>query len=319
LIKSIDSFIIDKVSEIRETVGDERVLLGLSGGVDSAVTAALISRAIGSSLICVYINHGLMRKDETKQVKEAFEGHFDLELISVDASDMFFTRLKGATDPECKRKIIGAAFIDAFAKEAEKLGDIAYFAQGTIYPDIVESGTEAGTSLVKSHHNVGGLPDNIGFKGIIEPLRDLYKNEVRLVGEALGLPTSLTQRQPFPGPGLGVRVLGELTREKVEIVRESDAILREEIDRTGLSRDIQQYFAMLPNVQSVGIKNGGRTYEHVVALRAMTSSDFMSGDFARIPYETLARISERITAEVRGVNRVVYDITPKPPACVEWE
>jgi GMP synthase (glutamine-hydrolysing) len=316
---TMEDFIERKVNEIRETVGDERVLLGLSGGVDSSVAAALISKALGKKLICVYIDHGLMRKDETLQVKTAFGGHFDMELIAVDASEMFFGKLAGVTEPEQKRKIVGAAFVEAFAEQAKLAGEVAFLAQGTIYPDVIESGGAAGASVIKSHHNVGGLPENIGFKGIIEPLRMLFKDEVRKVGEKLGLPEELVWRQPFPGPGLTVRILGEVTRPKAEIVRESDAILQEEIRRAGLTRQIQQYFTVLPGVSSVGVKGDERSYEYIVAIRAVETSDFMTADFFRIPYDVLARISERIVNEVAGVNRVVYDVTTKPPASIEWE
>jgi len=318
-MNSIEEFSRQKIQEIRETVGEARVLLGLSGGVDSAVTAALISRAIGKRLVCIFVDHGLMRKDEPEQVRGAFQAHFDMDFIGVDAGALFFERLRGVTDPEEKRKRIGAAFIEVFAREADKLGSIEYLAQGTIRPDVVESGTEDGTSLVKSHHNVGGLPASIGFRGLIEPLRSLYKNEVRAVGEALGLPAEIVWRQPFPGPGLGVRVVGEVTPEKVAAVRESDAILREEIDNAGLSRDIQQYFTVLTGARSVGVTNGARTYGHVMAIRAVNTDDFVTGSWARIPYDVLERVSARIVGEVPGVNRVVYDITAKPPAAIEWE
>ena len=318
-MNSIEEFSRQKIQEIRETVGEARVLLGLSGGVDSAVTAALISRAIGKRLVCIFVDHGLMRKDEPEQVRGAFQAHFDMDFIGVDAGALFFEQLRGVTDPEEKRKRIGAAFIEVFAREADKLGSIEYLAQGTIRPDVVESGTEDGTSLVKSHHNVGGLPASIGFRGLIEPLRSLYKNEVRAVGEALGLPAEIVWRQPFPGPGLGVRVVGEVTPEKVAAVRESDAILREEIDNAGLSRDIQQYFTVLTGARSVGVTNGARTYGHVMAIRAVNTDDFVTGSWARIPYDVLERVSARIVGEVPGVNRVVYDITAKPPAAIEWE
>ncbi|MDR1262376.1 MAG: glutamine-hydrolyzing GMP synthase [Oscillospiraceae bacterium] len=316
---SMETFIQQKLSELRSRIGAGRVLLGLSGGVDSAVTAALLSKAIGGQLTCVYVDHGLMRKDETEQVREAFEGHFDMRLIQADASDLFFSRLKGVVEPERKRKIIGAAFVGVFAAEAAKLGAIEFLAQGTTYPDVIESGQAAGAAVIKSHHNVGGLPDNIGFNGLIEPVRMLFKDEVRAVGEKLGLPESLVWRQPFPGPGLAIRCLGEVTRDKIDIVRASDAILREEIAKAGLARDIQQYLTVLTGVRSVGVMGDERTYENAIAIRAVTTDDFMTSDWARVPYDVLARISSRIVNEAPRVNRVVYDITTKPPASIEWE
>lgn len=313
------SFAQMKIAELRETIGDGRVLLGLSGGVDSSVAAALISRAIGKRLTCVYIDHGLMRKNETEEVRDAFTNNFDIDLVCVDASERFFTALKGVDEPETKRKRIGAAFVEAFAAEAAKLGRVDYLAQGTIYPDVIESGAAIGAATIKSHHNVGGLPENIGFKGLVEPIRMLFKDEVRAIGRELGLPESFVNRQPFPGPGLAIRIIGEVTPEKAFIVRESDAILRDEIAKAGLAQSISQYFTVLTGVHTVGVMGDERSYDNVVAIRAVTTDDFMTGDFARIPYPTLARISERIVNEVRGVNRVVYDVTTKPPASIEWE
>ncbi|GHV27682.1 GMP synthase [glutamine-hydrolyzing] [Clostridia bacterium] len=316
---SMESYANDKIREIRDMVGAERVLLGLSGGVDSSVAAALISRAIGKQLTCVYIDHGFMRKDETLEVGQAFTNNFEVDFVAVDASERFFADISGISEPETKRKRIGAAFIDEFARQSARLGSFAYLAQGTIYPDVIESGAATGAAVIKSHHNVGGLPKDIGFSGLIEPLRMLFKDEVRRLGIALGLPESLVWRQPFPGPGLAIRVMGEVTPEKVAIVRESDAILRDEIAKAGLARIINQYFTVLTGVRSVGVMGDERTYNYAVAIRAVTTDDFMTGDWARIPHDTLAAISERIVNEVNGVNRVVYDITTKPPASIEWE
>ncbi|GHU70244.1 GMP synthase [glutamine-hydrolyzing] [Clostridia bacterium] len=316
---SMDTFIQEKITELRERIGGGRVLLGLSGGVDSAVTAALLSKAIGSRLTCVYVDHGFMRQDETEEVREAFEGHFDMRLIQTDASELFFIRLEGVDEPERKRKIIGATFVEVFAQEAAKLGEVDFLAQGTTYPDVIESGAATGAAVIKSHHNVGGLPANIGFNGLIEPIRLLFKDEVRAVGERLGLPEHIVWRQPFPGPGLAIRVLGEVTRDKVAIVRASDAILREEIANAGLTRSIQQYLTVLTGIRSVGVMGDERTYENAVAVRAVTTDDFMTSDWARVPHDVLARISSRIVNEVPRVNRVVYDITTKPPASIEWE
>ncbi|HML46771.1 MAG TPA: glutamine-hydrolyzing GMP synthase [Clostridia bacterium] len=316
---TMEAFVRHTVETIRSQVGSGRVLLGLSGGVDSAVAAALLSRAVGEQLTCVYVDHGLMRKNESDQVRDVFAGHFPMNLVQVDAGPLFFSRLAGVTDPEKKRKIIGAAFVEVFAEEAKKLGSVDFLAQGTIYPDVIESGAATGAAVIKSHHNVGGLPENIGFKGLVEPLRMLFKDEVRAVGETLGLPEEMVWRQPFPGPGIAVRILGEVTPEKAELVRESDAILREEIAAAGLARSIQQYFTVLTGIRSVGVMGDERTYDNTVAIRAITTDDFMTVDWARIPHAVLARISERIVNEVRHVNRVVFDITTKPPASVEWE
>lgn len=311
------SFIDENVAKIKELTGDKKVICALSGGVDSSVAAVLVHKAIGNRLTCIFVDHGLLRKNEAEQVEEVFRKRFDINLIKVNAQDRFLDKLKGITDPERKRKIIGEEFIRVFEEEANKLGEIDFLVQGTIYPDVIESGTKT-AAVIKSHHNVGGLPENMKLK-LIEPLRELYKDEVRLVGLELGLPEDLVWRQPFPGPGLGIRVLGEITREKLHIVKESDAILREEIKNAGLDRSIWQYFTALPDIRSVGVKGDERTYSHTVAIRAVTSSDAMTADWARIPYEVLEKISNRIVNEVEHVNRVMYDITSKPPATIEFE
>lgn len=315
----LHSFIDQAVLETQRQVGaDGRVLLGLSGGVDSMVVAALVHRAIGDRLTCVFVNHGLMRKGEPEEVVRVFENTFSAKLIAVDASDLYFERLRGITDPEQKRKTIGAAFIDVFEAEAKKLGTFDFLAQGTIYPDIIESGIAPGDAVIKSHHNVGGLPEKMGFT-CVEPLRMLFKDEVRRVGIALGLPEHSVYRQPFPGPGLGVRVMGEITREKVDIVREADAIYREEIENAGLSRDISQYFASLINVKTTGIHNGLPSNDFVIALRAVQTATFVEATWTPVPFDTLAVVSRRITSEVPKVSRVLFDITNKPPAPIEWE
>lgn len=307
------------VAQIKEAVGDGTVLLALSGGVDSAVTAALLYKAIGSRLHCVFVDHGFMRKGEPEMVREVFTSHFPVSLACVDAGDRFMEKLKGVSDPETKRKIIGAEFIAVFRDEAQKLGKLDHFAQGTIYPDVIESGAVEGSNVIKSHHNVGGLPKELGFTSLIEPLRMLFKDEVRQLGLVLGLPEKMVFRQPFPGPGLAIRCIGDLTKDKVNLVRESDAILREEIARAGLDKDINQYFTVLTGVRSVGVMGDERTYFNAVAIRAVTTDDFMTADWARIPYDTLALISRRIVNEVPGINRVLLDITTKPPASIEWE
>ena len=308
------------VRNIREAVGETgTVLLALSGGVDSSVAAALIYKAIGDRLTCVYVDHGFMRKGESEQVAEVFSKTFPVRFIPVDASEEFYADLRDVSDPEQKRKIIGRDFIRVFKREAEKLGKLDYFAQGTIYPDVIESGQATGAAVIKSHHNVGGLPKELGFTELIEPLRMLFKDEVRALGETLGLPHDLVWRQPFPGPGLAIRVIGAVEREKVEIVRASDAILREEIKNSGLDAEIHQYFTVLTGVRSVGVMGDERTYDYTVALRAVTTDDFMTADWARIPYEVVRVISARIVNEVPHVNRVVLDVTTKPPASIEWE
>jgi len=314
---SVTSFAEEKINEIRKLVGDKKVICALSGGVDSSVAAVIVHKAIGDQLTCIFVDHGLLRKDEGDQVESVFKEKFKMNLIRVNAQDRFLGKLKGVTEPERKRKIIGEEFIRVFEEEANKLGKIDYLVQGTIYPDVVESGT--GTSAtIKSHHNVGGLPEDIEFE-LIEPLRDLFKDEVRKVGEELGIPHKLVWRQPFPGPGLGIRVLGEVTEEKLEIVREADAIFREEIANAGLDEKIWQYFACLPNIRSVGVMGDERTYSHTIGLRAVNSSDGMTSDWAKIPYEVLDKVSIRIVNEVKGVNRIVYDVTSKPPSTIEWE
>ncbi|NLH45908.1 MAG: glutamine-hydrolyzing GMP synthase [Acholeplasmataceae bacterium] len=311
------SFAKTKIEEIKALVGDAHVLCALSGGVDSSVAAVLVHKAIGKQLTCVFVDHGLLRKDEGDTVEQVFREKFDMNLIRVNAKERFLGKLAGVSDPERKRKIIGEEFIRLFEEESNKLGKVDYLVQGTIYPDVVESGT--GTSAtIKSHHNVGGLPEDMDLK-LIEPLRELFKDEVRAVGEELCIPSELVWRQPFPGPGLAIRVLGEVTEEKLEITREADAIFREEIAKAGLERKIWQYFACLPNIRSVGVMGDGRTYNHAIALRAVTSSDGMTSDWAHIPFSVLDDISRRIVNEVPGVNRIVYDITSKPPATIEWE
>jgi GMP synthase (glutamine-hydrolysing) len=310
------AFIDDMVEQIRTRVGDKKVLCALSGGVDSSVAAALVHKAVGDQLTCVFVNHGLMRKDEPEQVEEVFGKQFNIRLIAIDAVDRFLDKLAGIDDPEKKRKIIGEEFIRVFEEESQRLGKMDFLVQGTIYPDIIESVSNKG--VVKSHHNVGGLPEDIDFE-LLEPLKLLFKDEVREVGEALGIPHDLVWRQPFPGPGLGVRVVGAITREKLNYVRESDAILREEVKNAGLEGSIWQYFTVCPGCKSVGVKDGKRTYEEAIAIRAVLSNDAMTADVAELPYPLLMKIATRIVAEVDGVNRVMYDVTPKPPSTIEWE
>ncbi|OJF90311.1 glutamine-hydrolyzing GMP synthase [Alkalibacterium sp. 20] len=314
---TMQNFIDMEVEKIRELVGDSKVLLGLSGGVDSSVVAVLLNKAIGDQLTCIFVDHGLLRKNEGDQVMDSLEGKFGLKIIRVDAKERFLSKLEGVSDPEQKRKVIGNEFIYVFNDEATKLDGIDFLAQGTLYTDVIESGT-ATAETIKSHHNVGGLPDDMAFK-LIEPLNTLFKDEVRKLGLELDMPGSLVWRQPFPGPGLGIRVIGEITEEKLEIVRESDAILRDEIKKAGLDRDIWQYFTVLPGFKSVGVMGDSRTYDYTVGVRAITSVDGMTADFARIPWDVLQKISVRIVNEVKHVNRIVYDITSKPPSTVEWE
>ncbi len=305
------------VESLRAELGGGRVLLALSGGVDSSVAAALLSEAVGNQLSCVFVDHGLMRLHEGDEIEAAFSGRA-LHFVRVNAEDRFLTRLAGVTEPEHKRRIIGEEFIRVFEEEAKKIGAVDYLAQGTIYPDVIESG-KGEAAVIKSHHNVGGLPEHVDFKEIVEPLRMLFKDEVRALGRELGLPEALVSRQPFPGPGLGIRVIGEITREKLEMLRLADFIFRDEVAKAGLSQSMSQYFAALTNMRSVGVMGDGRSYDYAVALRSVQTSDFMTADWSRIPYEVLDRVSVRIVNEVRGVNRVLYDITSKPPATVEFE
>ena len=317
----MDAFVENTVKEIREKVGDGRVLLALSGGVDSSVAAGLLSKAIGKQLTCVFVDHGLLRKDEGNEVESVFgpEGQFDLNFIRVNAQQRYYDKLAGVTEPEAKRKIIGEEFIRIFEEEAKKIGAVDFLAQGTIYPDVVESGLGGESAVIKSHHNVGGLPDYVDFKEIIEPLRDLFKDEVRKAGLELGIPEKLVFRQPFPGPGLGIRIIGEVTAEKVQIVQDADAIYREEIANAGLDQEINQYFAALTNMRSVGVMGDERTYDYAVALRAVKTIDFMTAESAELPYEVLNKVMNRIINEVKGVNRVFYDLTSKPPGTIEFE
>ena len=317
----MDSFVEQSIQSIREKVGDGRVLLALSGGVDSSVAAGLLSKAIGRQLTCVFVDHGLLRKDEGDEVEAVFgpKGNFDLNFIRVNAQERYYSKLAGVTEPEKKRKIIGEEFIRVFEEEAKKIGAVDFLAQGTIYPDVVESGLGGESAVIKSHHNVGGLPDYVDFKEIIEPLRNLFKDEVRRAGLELGIPEHLVFRQPFPGPGLGVRIIGEITAEKVRIVQEADAIYREEIAKAGMDREISQYFAALTNMRSVGVMGDERTYDYAVALRAVKTLDFMTAEAAEIPFEVLQTVMTRIINEVRGVNRVFYDLTSKPPGTIEFE
>ena len=305
------------IEEIRAKVGDGKVLLALSGGVDSSVAAALLAEAVGNQLTCVFVDHGLMRKDEGDEVEAAF-AKWDINFIRVDAEERFLTALKGVVEPEAKRKIIGEKFIRVFEIEGKKIGSVDYLVQGTIYPDVIESG-KGDAAVIKSHHNVGGLPDYVDFKEIIEPLRMLFMDEVRALGRELGLAETLVQRQPFPGPGLGIRVIGEVTKEKLDILREADYIFRDEIAKAGLQNTMSQYFAALTNMRSVGVMGDGRTYDYALALRSVSTSDFMTADWVRIPYEVLDKVSVRIVNEVRGINRILYDVTSKPPATIEFE
>ncbi len=307
------------IAEIREKAAGKKVLSALSGGVDSSVASVLVHKAVGDNLTCIFVDHGLLRKNEAEEVMTFYRENLGLKIIKVDAEKRFLDKLKGVTDPERKRKIIGEEFIRVFEEEAKKTGAADCLVQGTIYPDVIESGGSKKAAVIKSHHNVGGLPDNIEFRELIEPLRMLFKDEVRALGESLGIPHHLVWRQPFPGPGLAVRILGEITEEKLRMVRESDFILRDEIAKAGLEDAIWQYFTVFPGVRSVGVMGDGRTYDNLIAVRAVTSTDAMTVEFAEIPYSVLRRISERIVNEVDGVNRVVYDITSKPPGTIEWE
>ena len=317
----MDSFVENAIREIREKVGGGKVLCALSGGVDSSVAAVMLSKAIGNQLTCVFVDHGLLRKDEGDEVEEVFgpNGNYELNFIRVNAQERYYKKLAGVTEPEQKRKIIGEEFIRVFEEEAKKIGAVDFLVQGTIYPDVVESGLGGESAVIKSHHNVGGLPDYVDFKEIIEPLRDLFKDEVRKAGLEMGIPEKLVFRQPFPGPGLGIRIVGEVTAEKVKIVQEADAIYREEIANAGLDKTIGQYFAALTNMRSVGVMGDERTYDYAVALRAVNTIDFMTAESAEIPFDVLQKVMSRIINEVKGVNRVFYDLTSKPPGTIEFE
>lgn len=314
----MDNFIENTIEKLRNEIGDKKVILGLSGGVDSSVAAGLLSRAVGKQLTCVFVDQGLMRKDEGDFVEETFTRLFDMNFVRVNCQKQFIEKLKGITDPEQKRKTIGKEFFKVFWDKIREEADGGFFAQGTIYPDCIESG-KGDADTIKTHHNKVKMPDNIKFDGIIEPLCDLFKDEVRAVGEKLGIPRELVWRQPFPGPGLGVRIIGEITEDKIKVLQEADAVFRDEIAKSGIEDQLSQFFAVLPDVKTVGVMGDHRTYDHLIAIRAITTDDFMTADWAKIPYDILARISNRLTNEVDHVNRVVYDITSKPPGTVEWE
>jgi GMP synthase (glutamine-hydrolysing) len=314
----MSSYAEESIKALREKIGSQKVLCALSGGVDSSVAAVLIHKAVGKQLTCIFVDHGFLRKNEGDQVEEVFKKQFDINLIRVNAHDRFLDKLKEVSDPETKRKIIGEEFIRVFEDEAKKIGRVDFLVQGTIYPDVIESGV-GDAAVIKSHHNVGGLPDYVDFKEIIEPLRNLFKDEVRKMGIELGIPENLVWRQPFPGPGLAIRIIGDITPEKLEILRDSDHIFREEIANAGLDRKINQYFTVLTGMRSVGVMGDERTYDYTLALRAVTTTDFMTADWARIPFDLLEKISNRIVNEVKHINRIVYDITSKPPSTIEWE
>lgn len=314
---SMENYAKSQIETIKRRVGDKKVICGLSGGVDSSVAALLTHKAVGDNLTCIFVDHGLLRKNEAEDVVKVFRDKLNMNLVFVDARKRFLTKLEGVKDPELKRKIIGEEFIRVFEDESAKLGKVDFLVQGTVYPDVIESGTDA-SEVIKSHHNVGGLPEDVEFE-LIEPLRELFKDEVRKIGNILGLPDELIYRQPFPGPGLAIRILGEVTQEKIDILQDADFIVTDEIKKAGLYKDIWQSFAVLPNIRSVGVKNGKRTYTHTIAIRAVTSQDGMTAEWARIPYDVLDKISSRIVTEVDKVNRVVYEITSKPPSTIEWE